>query len=63
VLLINHGKVTHQFEPQERVAQLLVIKLHQGDVYYQAADEKRKIKILQNMPQQRGDKDFGSSGK
>jgi len=54
VILINHGTAIWKFEAGERIAQLLVVKLHPAN----------SLTVVSELPEtERGDDGFGSTGK
>ncbi|OXA54756.1 Deoxyuridine 5'-triphosphate nucleotidohydrolase [Folsomia candida] len=63
VMLINHGKAPHEIERGDRIAQLLVVKLHNGPLKKSTFDEVVTTTTTTPVVPRRGAKGFGSSGK
>ncbi|OXA40059.1 Deoxyuridine 5'-triphosphate nucleotidohydrolase [Folsomia candida] len=61
VMLINHGKLPYQVELGDRVAQFLIIKLHNGPLKKSTFDEI--ITTTAPVASRRDAKGYGSSGK
>lgn len=63
ILLINHGTVPYNVKMFDKIAQLLVVKLHQQDVWFKAKDETKVTPVHPMFGEPRGQKGFGSTGK
>lgn len=62
ILLINHGTQPYKVEMFSKIAQLLIVKVHQLDAWYRGKDEVTRKK-LESAEYVRGTRGFGSTGK
>jgi dUTPase len=52
VLLINHGKESYEIKAGNRIAQMIIVKLHNGPRHYQNLDEKDDMVVIKtSVPQ------------